>query len=91
VPQVIRVSAAETAEGWACSVRLEEDGRTFDYMVLVDRATLERLGGGSQVEDLVERSFRFLLEREAPQAILREFNLMDIAGYFPEYPRVISG
>jgi hypothetical protein len=85
------VSAAETAEGWACSVRLEGSGRNFDYKVLVERADLERLAGGSHVENLVERSFRFLLEREPPEAILREFKLMDIARYFPEYPHIISG
>lgn len=36
-------------------------------------------------EDLIEKSFRFLLEREPVSSILREFSLSDIQKYFPEY------
>jgi hypothetical protein len=39
------------------------------------------------VEDLVRRSFEFLLEREPPQSILRRFDLAVIQRYFPEYDR----
>jgi len=41
-------------------------------------------------EELVRRSFEFLLEREPKEAILREFDLPVIAKYFPEYPRKIG-
>lgn len=87
----IRVTATPTSEGWTCSVSVEDAGRTFDYKVRVDRVDVEHLGRGQPVEVLVERSFRFLLEREPPQSILRQFGLMDIAHYFPEYPRLITG
>ena len=50
---------------------------------------MKRPNPGSSVEDLVRRSFEFLLEREPPQSILRKFGLADIERYFPEYPRVI--
>jgi hypothetical protein len=36
-------------------------------------------------EDLVHASFRFLLDREPKESILREFDLAVIARYFPEY------
>ena len=40
-------------------------------------------------EDLVRRSFEFLLEREPRTSILREFDLPVIGRYFPEYEREI--
>jgi hypothetical protein len=39
---------------------------------------------------LVEGSFRFLLEREPKDMILRTFDLKIISHYFPEYERKIS-
>jgi hypothetical protein len=39
----------------------------------------------------VEESFRFLLEREPKESILRRFNLTVISRYFPEYEREIKG
>jgi hypothetical protein len=44
------------------------------------------LGLGSLDEErLVGESFAFLLERESPSSILREFDLQVISRYFPEY------
>jgi hypothetical protein len=65
-------------------------GRSFTYTVYVTASDVERLGRGKTVEDLVERSFTFLLEREPASSILREFQLTDVERYFPEYPRVIT-
>ena len=42
-------------------------------------------------EVLVEKSFRFLLDRESNTSILRSFDLPVISQYFPEYERVIKG
>jgi hypothetical protein len=39
----------------------------------------------------VEKSFRFLLDRESNTSILRSFDLPVIGQYFPEYERVIKG
>jgi hypothetical protein len=49
------------------------------------------IGGDVPVERLVICSFEFLLEREPNTSILRRFDLMVIARYFPEYERVIRG
>lgn len=43
----------------------------------------------SHPEELVEASFRFLLDREPNTAILDEFSLTDIKRYFPEYPEAV--
>ncbi len=42
------------------------------------------------VEDLVRRSFDFLLERERAGSILASFELSVIARYFPEYDRLFG-
>ena len=86
------VNATESKDGWTCHVRIEEQGRTLtEHTVEVTTADLKRLAPDSSVEDLVRRSFEFLLERESPQSILRRFTLSDIERYFPEYPGVIGG
>ncbi|MBT8369602.1 MAG: hypothetical protein HKO68_17025 [Desulfobacterales bacterium] len=41
-------------------------------------------------EVLVEKSFRFLLERESNSSILRSFDLPVIQRYFPEYEKTIK-
>jgi len=44
-----------------------------------------RSGDAAGVEDLVRRSFEFLLERESPGSILGRFDLAVIQRYFPDY------
>ncbi|MGB7293896.1 MAG: hypothetical protein WBD99_17140 [Thermodesulfobacteriota bacterium] len=42
------------------------------------------------MEELVQKSFDFLLEREPKESILRKFNLKKISYYFPEYEKRIK-
>jgi hypothetical protein len=74
-------------QGWTCEVTLSEDGRPVStHAVRVPSADLARLAPAAGSPDgLVEQSFVFLLEREPPQSILRSFDLLEIARYFPEY------
>lgn len=68
-----------------------ESGRTTTHRVTVKPEDYQRLTGGDQpVEQLIHASFEFLLEREPNTSILREFDLMVIQRYFPEYERVIK-
>lgn len=71
--------------GWRCEVAVERDGMKTEHVVRVTVADLERWGGGRPVEDLVRRSFEFLLEREPPTSILRRFDLAVIQRYFPDF------
>jgi hypothetical protein len=92
VQRSVNVSVAVNAEGWTCDVRIDEDGRpATEHTVAVTKADKERFAPHSTVEELVTRSFEFLLEREPPTSILRTFALPDIERYFPEYVRVIRG
>lgn len=90
--KLITVHAARSGGDWVCQVALELRGRRTEHTVTVSPASLARWGAGSEpedVEDLVRRSFEFLLEREPPSAILREFELSVIETYFPEYDELI--
>ena len=78
------VRCSPTEDGWHCLVSLAEDGD--DHEVTVDRATLADLAPGATPEALVDASFRFLLEREPPDSILRRFELPIIGRYFADYP-----
>lgn len=85
---MITVEASRDGGEWICAVALESDGRHFEYTVTVSPASLARWGQGTEpqhVEDLVRRSFEFLLDREPAGSILRRFNLPVIETYFPEY------
>jgi hypothetical protein len=51
---------------------------------------MEALGGATP-EALLEASFRFLLDREPKESIMRTFDITVISTYFPEYPsRIID-
>ena len=79
-----RLSAGD---GWTCDVAVDVGGGPpTRHVVTVADDDLERLDPGARDPHiLVDRSFRFLLERESPRSILSSFDLMAIARYFPEY------
>lgn len=68
------------------SVEVQDPTGSTRHEVEVPLAALDRLAGGSGAARLLEESFRFLLEREPKEAILRRFEISEIARYFPEYP-----
>jgi len=64
------------------------DGSGHDHMyrVHVSSKTIDRFDfDDSDLPDVIENAFYFLLERESPQEILPSFELMAIASYFPEF------
>lgn len=82
---MVTVRAEPARDGWICQVTVEHGGERSRHTVNVSRADLERWGAGRGVEELVSRSFDFLLEREPATSILRRFDLSVIPSYFPEY------
>lgn len=61
------------------------------HIVAIQSEDYQRLtGGNASHEELLRQSFQFLLEREPNTSILREFDLMSIQRYFPEYERTIK-
>ena len=72
------------------TVTVESRG-TASYTVTVPEAYHRKLTGGSiDKEELLRRSFEFLLERESKESILPSFELSVIQRYFPEYERTIA-
>jgi hypothetical protein len=67
-----------------------DDGRgSTSHQVTVRPPDVARYAPGWTAEALIEASFRFLLERESKESILRQFELPVIERYFPEFPQVI--
>jgi hypothetical protein len=89
---MIDVKCRPVDEGWTCAVTLEDQRGTSVHRVRVSRQDLKRLApGATSPQDLVRRSFTFLLEREPRESILRSFDLPLIGGYFPEFEATMIG
>ena len=72
-------------------VEVTDAGGTSTHRVTVPEGYPGDLGVADvALQDLVSESFRFLLQREPKEQIMREFELPVIARYFPEYPGVIA-
>ena len=68
-----------------------EDRTTTTHTVTVEPSYHAKLTGNRvSAEDLIKKSFEFLLEREGNSSILRTFDLPVIGRYFPEYENTIS-
>ncbi|MDQ4006425.1 MAG: hypothetical protein M3135_09055 [Actinomycetota bacterium] len=83
-------------EEGAFGVEVVEGNTRTGHRVTVPPAYLDGLGvGDADPEAVIRESFAFLLEREPPSSILREFSLESIEQYFPEYreelPRRLAG
>jgi hypothetical protein len=82
----IEVRCEPAAGAWTCRVMVTGHGTATLHEVTIGSADLERLDPGATTpDDLVSRSFAFLLEREPKESILRRFDLQLISHYFPEY------
>ena len=80
----------QDAKAFVVTVRVSDGAETV-HEVIVQRADHARLARPNErVEDLVTRAFEFLLEREPKESILRHFDLMVIARYFPEFEETIQ-
>ena len=67
-------------------VRIIEKGSESTHHVSLSKNDCARLTGGkADPEELVRRSFEFLLEREPKESILGRFDLSVISRYFPEF------
>lgn len=72
-------------------VRVMEAGSETSHDVTVSPSDHARFAGGKiEPEELVRRSFEFLLEREPKESILKRFDLSAISRYFPEFEREIK-
>jgi len=67
-------------------VKVEEKGSSTEHTVTLDDNYHQELTQGKTTkEELIRKSFEFLLEREPKESILSKFNLRVIRQYFPEF------
>ena len=61
------------------------------HEVRMSRQDHERLTAGRHTpEQCIDAAFRFLLDREPKESILRRFDISVIATYFPEFEHALS-
>jgi hypothetical protein len=87
---VVDVRCEPAPGGWTCRVVVGGPRAPTTHVVGVSTAALARLAPrADDPEDLVRRSFAFLLTRERKESILGSFDLPVIGRYFPEYEATI--
>jgi hypothetical protein len=85
---MIEVVRSQDGDPLEFSVVVREGGGETRHDVTMARAVYARLTGGRAApERCIEAAFRFLLDREPKEAILRRFDITVIARYFPEFER----
>jgi hypothetical protein len=78
--------AVEKLDASRFRVSVIEAGSESTYQVTLDPKDYARLAGATvEPEELIRKSFEFLLEREPKESILSRFDLSVISRYFPEY------
>jgi hypothetical protein len=81
----------ETVSDGEFSVRVIDGDSESSHRVTLNAEHYNRLTRGQiEPQELVKRSFQFLLEREPKESILGQFDMQVIARYFPEYEREIK-
>ncbi len=69
-------------------VTIRDAGGETRHRVTISRETYARLSSGARTpERCVEAAFRFLLDREPKESILRRFDVSVISRYFPDFER----
>ena len=84
---MIEVTRLSEHDPIAFDVLIGDAGTKTRYHVTLAAADLQRLSPGLPPERCIEAAFRFLLDREPAQAILRRFDISAISRYFPEFER----
>ena len=78
-------------EGWTFLVELGHGDNLIEYYVDVDRDYWTKLTGRRiEPAQLVEITFKFLLDKKQKEMIMKKFNLNDINQLFPDYEREIK-
>jgi hypothetical protein len=85
---VAQLGIAPLGEG-RFRVEVSEGGSRTSHEVTVRPGTVTSLGWPGTLEELVRRSFEFLLARESKESILTSFDLSVIGRYFPEYEEIV--
>ena len=86
--KMIDLRRTEGDDPLAFEVAVRDGGGETRHHVTISRETYQRLSSGEHApERVVEAAFRFLLDREPKESILRRFDVAVISHYFPDFAR----
>lgn len=72
-------------------VEVKENNSKTEHEVILDEDYYKKLTNNKiSKEELIKKSFEFLLKKEPKELILKRFNLKLIVSYFPEYEKEIK-
>jgi hypothetical protein len=82
-----RIMVTQVSKGEPATYRVvvEDAEGSTTHEVTMAQAIAKRLGGDGDGRAIVDASFRFLLDREPKESILRRFDVSVIPRYFPDY------
>ncbi|MAF99394.1 MAG: hypothetical protein CMH61_02170 [Nanoarchaeota archaeon] len=61
------------------------------FMVILDEGTYQELTKEKySVNELIRGTFRFLVDREPLEQVMRKFNVRMVSSFFPEFPDKIE-
>jgi len=85
---MIQVRRTAEHDSFIFEVIVREGKGETHHHVTMSREMCGRLTGGKHTpERCLEAAFRFLLDREPKESILRRFDVTAISRYFPEFER----
>jgi hypothetical protein len=91
MPQISVSKHSQVGDDIVFRVEVKERDVKTEHLVEVSHDYYIFLAGGKiTMEELVQKSIDFLLEREPKESILSKFNLKKISYYFPEYEESIK-
>jgi hypothetical protein len=91
MPQISVSKHSQVGDDTVLRVEVKERDVKTEHLVEVSHDYYIFLAGGKiTIEELVQKSINFLLEREPKESILSKFNLKKISYYFPEYEESIK-
>jgi|GEM_PF-297102 len=83
----IKVREISTDPSWRFDVVAEECDDQTEYLVSMGKDFYKSLDTKVEPWKVIEATFRFLLEREPKESILREFDITVVSHYFPEFKK----
>ena len=81
----IKIRSRVNNLGYHFDVEVSDENGVSNHRITMDRDFVMRIGANYDPEEVVRKSFEFLLERESEEKILEEFDLTVISEFFPEY------
>jgi hypothetical protein len=84
---MIEVRRGPGGDPMTFDVVASDAGGQTRHRVTMRGADFARLASGATPERCVEAAFRFLLDREPKESILRSFDVSVISRYFPEFEK----